>query len=239
MNTYFNLNRIGYLLQADWIEHRKSFLLSMGGSLLVWITLLYFNGGGTEAQRLSFFLGELITFIYYCRFISKKIHQPKGLYYTLPASNQEKYFVLLFEGILFFLAFAAIYGLGLFLFKLFSPSFVMVSLFSLYAGTEPIGLLLVLLLSAIIILSHITFRKLATLIALMGTALYLLLLISTLVKVVSMVSSDGGFNLANLTPEFALEASLFMKQLFVPVTLAATIVVLYIGYLKLKEKELR
>ncbi|MDR1180386.1 MAG: hypothetical protein LBL13_00185, partial [Bacteroidales bacterium] len=92
MDTYFNLNRISYLLRADWIEHKKSLLLSLGGVLLVWIVMLYFSGSdNTKAQRLSFFLGGLITFIYYCRFISKKIHRPKGIYYTLPASNQEKY----------------------------------------------------------------------------------------------------------------------------------------------------
>jgi hypothetical protein len=235
MDTYFNLNRISYLLRADWIEHKKSLLLSLGGSLLVWIALLYFYGSETKGQRISFFLGGLITFIYYCRFISKKIHQPKGLYYTLPASNQEKYFTLLFEGLLFFLAFATIFWLGLFLFKLFSSTFSLISLSELYHGIISIGLLL--FVSSIIVLSHITFRKHAVLISFTGIAVYILLFVYVSIKVLFV---DTVRFRSFIESSFANEAVVeFMKLICTPVLLAATIVVLYIGYLKLKEKELR
>ncbi|MDR3140903.1 MAG: hypothetical protein LBU37_04150 [Tannerellaceae bacterium] len=238
MDTYFNLKRIGYLLRADWIEHKKSLLFCLGGVSFVWIASLYFIWSGrTEAnfQKAFFFIGELVTFIYYCRFISKKIHQPKGLYYTLPASNQEKYFTLLFEGLLFFLAFAGIFRLGLFLFKLFSPGFSVVSLSGLYDGYDGIShapIAILLCLSSIIFLSHITFRKFASLIGFTGIALYILLFAGVSWKVVSTLTNDTGVTFVN-------EAICFMRQLFTPVLLIVTIVVLYIGYLKLKEKEQR
>jgi hypothetical protein len=245
MDTYFNLNRISYLLRADWIEHKKNLLLSLGGVSLVWIALLYFKGldsmgtqlhdnTGIQLQKTFFFIGGLITFIYYCRFISKKIHQPKGLYYTLPASNQEKYFTLLFEGLLFFLAFAAIFWLGLFLFKLFSPAFSLISLSELYHGIISIGLLL--FVSSIIVLSHIAFRKHAVLICFTGIAVYVLLFVYVSMKVLSV--NTVGFH-PFIKSSFANEAVGFMKLVCTPTLLVATIVVLYIGYLKLKEKELR
>jgi hypothetical protein len=238
MDTYFNLNRIGYLLRADWIENKKSLLLTLGGVSLVWIACLYLIWHGyTESsfQQAFFYIGELITFIYYCRFLSKKVHQPKGLYYTLPASNQEKYFILLFEGLLFFLGFTGIYWLGLFLFKFFSPDFPVMSLSELYygyAGINPIPIPILLCMSSIIFLSHLTFRKLAFLISFTGMALYVLLFIGVAWKVGYMIT-DGVYN------DIASEAFNFMRQLFVPALLVVTLIVFYIGYLKLKEKELR
>jgi hypothetical protein len=238
MNTYFNLNRIGYLLRADWIEHKKNLLLSLGGVSLVWITNLYFIWYGyTEAdsQKVFLYIGELVTFIYYCRFISKKVHQPKGLYYTLPASNQEKYLVLLLEGLLFFLVFTGIFCLGLFLFKFFVPDFPVISLFELYDGyisIRPIPIAFLLCLSSIIVLSHITFRKHASLIGLAGVALYVLLFIGVSWEVGTMIANDAYNTIVN-------EAFNFMIPLFEPALLVTTVVVLYIGYLKLQEKELR
>lgn len=237
MDTYFSFNRIKYLLQADWIEHKKNLLLSLGGVSLVWISILYFVGLGsvkTNFQGAFFYIGGFITFIYYCYFISKKIHQPKGLYYTLPASNQEKYFALLLEGLLFFVVFALIFWLGLFIFKLFAPSFTMINISQLYHGISHIGLLL--FVSSIIFLSHITFRKLALLISFAGIALYVLLFAGVSMKIITMTTDIFE---PYFISSFAYDAFGIMKQLFTPVLLIATIVVLYVGYLKLKEKELR
>jgi hypothetical protein len=237
MDTCFNLNRIIYLLQADWIEHKKNLLLSLSGVSLVWIAMLYFIGlssTGTTFQGAFFFMGGLVTFIYYCRFISKKIHQPKGLYYTLPASNQEKYFTLLFEGLLFFLVFVLIFWLGLFLFKLLAPAFTVINLSELFHGVSSAGLLF--FISSIIFLSHITFRKFASLISLTGIALYILLFVSASIKIMSITTDILH---PSFISSFAYDTFNFMKQLFTPVLLIATIVVLYVGYLKLKEKELR
>ncbi|MDR0748071.1 MAG: hypothetical protein LBF62_00690 [Tannerellaceae bacterium] len=235
MDTYFNLKRIGYLLQADWIEHRKSLLLCLGGVSLVWIAILYFAGPGdlaTNHQRNFFYVGGLVTFIYYCRFAGKKIHQPKGLYYTLPASNQEKYFTLLLEGVLFFLAFTVVFWVWLFLFKLLAPAFSVITPSGLYDGVTPTVLLV--FISSVILLSHITFRKHATLIGFTGMALYVLLFAGVALKIVPAVIDGSVADAAYLRKAFK-----FMMQLFTPVMLATSIVVLYIGYLKLKEKELR
>jgi hypothetical protein len=242
MDTYFNLNRISYLLRADWIEHKKNLLLSLGGVSLVWIALLYFKGlGDMGLQKAFFFIGGLITFIYYCRFTGKKIHQPKGLYYTLPASNQEKYFTLLFEGLLFFLIFTGIFWLGLFLFKLFVPAFIMVSPSELYHVVSLVDFLpfmfAIALISSIIFLSYITFRKFALLISITGITLYVLLYVGTWIKIFDYLHQSDF--VMSFTGEVTGEATDLIKQLLTLVLLAATIVVLYIGYLKLKEKELR
>ncbi|MDR1201139.1 MAG: hypothetical protein LBL58_05840 [Tannerellaceae bacterium] len=234
MNTYFNLNRVNYLLRVDWVEHRKSLLLGLGGVLLVWIALLYFVEPKANVQSGFFFVGGLAVFIYYCRFIGKKIHQPKGLYYTLPASNEEKYFTLLVEGLLFFLVFVGIFWLGLGLFKLLSPAFVGIGLTELCYDVIPLELWGVV--SSVIFLSHIAFRKYALLIVVTGIALYVLLFTGVSLKIVS-VASDA-FN-PYFMSSFAYEALDFMKSIAAPVLVVATIVVLYIGYLKLKEKELR
>jgi hypothetical protein len=232
MDTYFNLNRIGCLLRADWIEHRKSLLLCLGGVALVWIALLYFNepyNANTSLQKAFFFIGGFVTFIYYCRFTGKKIHQPKGLYYTLPAGNEEKYFTLLLEGFLFFLAFAGIFWSGLLLFSLFTPDFSMIGLSELYQDATLISLLL--LLSSVIFLSYITFRKFALLIGVTGIVLYVSVYAGIWIKIL-----DHRSYLSLLFTNWEAGVA---KQAGTQVLLVAAIVVLYIGYLKLKEKELR
>lgn len=237
MDTNFSLYRIKHLLLADWIENKKSLLLGAGVLFIILISILLLNdvnSGRTNVQAAYFFIAGLSVFVYYCQFISKKVHKPKGIFYTLPANNAEKYLVFMLEGAIFFAGFFLIFWAGLFIIKLFIPHFVMIKMSELYHGISSIGMMA--FLSSIIFLSYLTFRKHALLISFAGLGLYVALFSGALFKVLSMTAD---IRQPYFISSFAFDAFEFLKQYLTPALLVASVIILYIGYLKLKEKELR
>ncbi len=237
MNTNFSLHRIKLLLLADWIEYKKSFMLAMGVLFLVIIAISFIGQMGSNSQAgqaTIFILGGLITFVYYCRHIGRKIHQPKGLYYTLPASNEEKYFTILLESLVYFISFLIVFWLAMYVRKLFAHHFNVLSISELYIKTNGIGILL--FFSSLLFLSHMTFKKHPMLIGFAGIAAFQLLFITVMVKV---FPSFAEIYNPYFISSFVSDTFMFLFNYMTPILLICTIVVLYVGYLKLKEKELR
>ena len=106
INTDFSLQRIGWLLRKDWIEHKKSIAYASGTFLIVLLPFLWLNtkitGISESKQAGIYLLGSLGCFLYYCQFVGRKVHFAKGLYLTLPASTAEKYVALLLEAVFLF-----------------------------------------------------------------------------------------------------------------------------------------
>lgn len=237
MHTDFSLHRIRLLLKADWIEHRKSFLFGMGGLLIIWLFILFIIKIKTQdiaPQAACFIIGGLITFIYFCRHAGRKVHTSMNIYYTLPASSLEKYTTLLLEGAMYFVTYIILFYAGLLLWKLIHPEALLLSLPKTFTtnGTES-G---VLLFTALIFLSYMTFKKHAFLIAITGIAAFLGLLLGVFVRLMVKIADiyKNYFNSSFLFDTFD-----FMASWFAPVMLFSTLVVMYVAYLKLKEKELR
>ncbi|MDR0430495.1 MAG: hypothetical protein LBH58_08485 [Tannerellaceae bacterium] len=236
MNNNFSLQRIKYLLLADWIENRKFFLLGAGALFIGLIAIQLLLGiRSIETQLAYFYLGGFVVFVYYCQYISNKVHKSKGLFYTLPANNLEKYLSFLLEGLFFFVGFSCVFWIGLFMLKAFGGSFTIVKFSQLYMGVSDIGLLC--LVPSILFLSHLVFRRYAMLISFAGISLFVLLVgwISLKVLLVSVDYWSDPYSISNS----ALEALDFLMQSFTPALLVCSFVVLYVGYLKFKKKELR
>ena len=235
MNTNFSLSRIKLLLRADWIEHKKSFLLSMGVLLLIWLFLLFVGEvSKTNTQAACFFIGGLIMLNNFFRHAGQKVHKQKNRYYTLPASTVEKYTTLLLEGCIYIITYVSLYFFGLMACMLYVPESIFIALSSFFNhnGSES-GLLLFL---SLVFLSYLTFRKHALLIAIAGLVAYTGLFVGVFARLVleNTITWPNYFNSSFIPDTFR-----FLSDYYTLVMLISTLIVMYIGYLKLKEKELR
>ncbi|GHT36810.1 hypothetical protein FACS189435_0530 [Bacteroidia bacterium] len=256
METNFSLKRAALIWQADWIEYKRGFLLSMGVMFLVWMVLLWLTDFNRQAEiQQSTFLavGSFVTLILFCQHAGRKMHRTKGMFLTLPAGNAEKYISLLVEGIVYFLGFQLIFWLGILVWKLYSPEMSVISFSAYYLGL-PMELVALLLFSAsIFFLSYMSFRKRPFLIVMGISAIYGILNIWMLSLVKRLLSGAGhaeeihihGSNIAGIKIleqiqlDYMKDTAQILSDYCVPIFLAATVVVMYVAYLKLKEKEQR
>ena len=104
MKTDFSIQRINLLLRKDWIENKKK--LAYGVLVILGVLFFFLLSSILWDTRFRTFtlyvLGSLGTFIAFCSYVNLMIHRPRGLFLTLPASNQEKYAAILIEGIVVF-----------------------------------------------------------------------------------------------------------------------------------------
>lgn len=242
-NIDFSLQRIGWLLRKDWIEHKKSSAYAVGTFLIVVFPFLWLNtkitGISENKQAAIYILGALGCFLYYCRFVGKKIHFSKGLYLTLPASTSEKYGTLLLEGLFLFALFNLLYWGSLHLWSAMYPAVVPIDPSTLYSRKPASGLLL--FAASLVFLSYLSFKKYALGIALAGMAATIGLLIG-IVALVVRSQMETPFDLADsvwINPNALASTMDFIKENVRIAMGISTLVVLYIGYLKLKEKESR
>jgi len=91
MNAIFSFKRIGLILRADWIENRKSWMISMGLLLLAYVLMMWDQ---FHVQNNMVGWTVLFSAILFFNYVGKKIHRSKGLFLTLPASNQEKFIAI-------------------------------------------------------------------------------------------------------------------------------------------------
>jgi hypothetical protein len=252
MENNFSLTRIKYILLADFTEYRKSLLSTFGLLLGVWIFLLWqtvyplFNSvpGSTNAvgglSFMAFWVGGLVTLIVFCRMAGKKMYRSQGLFFTLPANNAEKYAALLIEGLLYFIGFVAVYWLGLLFWKLIVPAMPLPSIeriLSSFNGGELATILAMMFISAIFFLAHLSLRKHPLLITFGVILFYNFCFTSALIWIITLFLPE----IRQLA--FTEEMELFLQHnatWILCVTLGlATLWLLYIAYLKLKERELR
>ncbi|MDR1500533.1 MAG: hypothetical protein LBI58_06080 [Tannerellaceae bacterium] len=244
MNTDYNFRRIALLLRADWIENKKGYLFGMGVLFLVWMLFLLnlfiagrqMNRSGDAMQ----FIGMIVSFILFCKHAARKMHRPKGIYLLLPASNAEKYTALLLEALAYLVGFQVVFLFGFLLWKPFIPGLVITPLLQGLTGHGDGGasvyapLSVILFVSSLIFLSYMSFRKHAQLIALGGIGLYSLFAFAAW-NFVMEITSPWEF----LDSSYMYNTVTFLLTYCAPVMYASTVVVMYVAYLKLKEKEER
>lgn len=241
MDSNFRLKRIQWLLKADWIEYKKSFLVNMGVLFIAWIFILFTIGykeNNINSLIGIFGIGGFITLIYFCKHIGRKMHKGRGQFLILPAAAIEKYITLLLEGCIYFVTFTALFLAGLFLRSSIAGSSAVISLPELFSksfntnGSEAA----LFFVSSLLILSYMTFGKHALFIAFAGmfayVSLFALIIYQFFSGIFERFPSSMGTSYINDTAQF-------MGDYYLPVMLVSTVVVLYVCFLKLKEKELR
>ena len=244
MKNTINLNRIKLLLRADWIEHDKKILFHIG-AIIAGILIYYFlvvtdsESGeiSAKSQQLAFIFGTIGTLIYYCRYVGIKVHQPKGLFLTLPANCIEKYVALLIEGILLLLIYILIFSAGFYIISLF----ISFPLFMPWDIKTSAPASFFLFIFSLFFLSYITFRKYAIVITICSIAATVAAFVGLgfLCKYILInyivVDNEIPEGLQDVFKGLFYVLSNYYNYLFYTATLA----VFYLAFLKLRRKELR
>ncbi|MCM0717531.1 hypothetical protein NBH15_04505 [Parabacteroides sp. W1-Q-101] len=242
MHTNFSLQRIKLLLLADKTELFRQYFLSMLSYIAVTITYLMivkfvFHNEQQVEQKVYFFyrIGLLLFFLFFCRFANQKVHQIKGQYLTIPASSTEKFAVLLTDGILLLLFFHI-----LFYILLYIASFLITEIQALEAnkiiGKVPASIYI--FIASTFFLGNIAFRKYANPV-IVGSYALLIFALGVLARPIlrAVREPQGDVYMIETTPLYYLYN--FLTQYYGIILYVATLVVLYISYLKLKEKQIR
>lgn len=243
MNNKISLQRIKLLLRADWIEHRAQVIFVVGSflaALIVFFLLMQREEVTAKdfirKQYFFYGLGLFYYFAYFCRYVGMKVHSSKGLYLTLPANTAEKFITLLLEGFILMTLFLLLLWPALYGISLVASNPPVINPFEVM-DTFKMAIPLTLFLASLAFLSYVTFRKYAFPIVFLFYALLLGGTAFIIVRVVieTLRSQQGIFT--EMTPMYYTVNFLIHYQTYA--FAAATLGVLYIAYLKLKEKELR
>jgi hypothetical protein len=226
------------------MEYKKSYLFSMGVLFLVWMLSLFivFIGEGTmRGGDVFWYFGTLASFLMFCQHVGRKMHRPKGVYLLLPASKEEKYTALLLESLVYFVGFQIVFWGGLLIWKPFIPRLVFPSLSQIcHVGNLEVGGIngletWIFFIASLLFLSYMSFRKHALLIAVGGMVTYVFLFILAAWNIVEGANLSG----VDFRSSWLHDTLVFLADSCWPVMLASTLVVMYVAYLKLKEKEQR
>ena len=243
MKNNFSFRRIGLMLQADWIEYKMAFLI-FAASLFA-INLFMFQNM-REGFQVFLFSGGIISIIMFFYMITGwKVHRAKNRILTLPASTIEKFVEMLLIGFILFCVFLLIYMSILWSSHLISGEPVwFMSGFKL--NTNPadansmMGMGLVFFICTFLFMSCIAFRKFP-----LGVGLLMLISYSSVLSYTAYLFFRlENFDFNNFQNGFIQSSALMETTRFLVTCNAwgmyiASAVLLYISYLKLKEKQIR
>ena len=167
------------------------------------------------------------------------------MFLSAPANTLEKYSTLLIEYLICFLSFHIIFFTSLLLRELFSSDGYQISfgqlLSSIYSHKTPV--LGLFFLSSFIFLSYLTFRKNALMkaLAIIMAFQFILFNIMTLTALhIFGISMDQGFDKSISFHDTHFSGCIdTLVKIHNPAMIILIIIVLYIGYLKLKTKQIR
>lgn len=238
MKTDFSIQRINLLLRKDWIENKKK--LAYGVLVILGVLFFFLLSSILWDMRFRTFtlyvLGSLGTFIAFCSYVNLMIHRPRGLFLTLPASNQEKFAAILIEGIVVFLTYQVTFWIGTGI----ASMLIHIQPVAFKDITMPLQEFTMLaFVGSLMFLSYVTFKKYALGIACGGYILIVASIIGIVYLCISTLNIQPGMDRFCYESSPLYTAVYWLSFAFTPAFLIATLVVLYVAYLKLKEKELR
>lgn len=248
MNT-ISLKRIKLLLLADWYELKEYVLwgfVSITGILLAFLFYSDFQSKeGSLFMLFSFML--MITFFSGMNYVHFRSNSAKGLGFLTPAHPLEKFISQILVLLLFLISCCLVYtfSTGIYLYiKAGSFDTVSVHVFQLLFDPSLSVLWIPLFfLMSVYWLSMLSFKKKAALKSLLIVAGIILLLVQTNSDFLGYFFEQYGINSQDNVATYSLEniypgiLSIVPYHLYLLV--AAIFVILYVGYLKLKEKEQR
>ncbi|MDR2233788.1 MAG: hypothetical protein LBE56_11820 [Tannerella sp.] len=246
MNNNFSFGRIGLMLKADWIEYKKAYLLFAG--LLFAFNLFVFLWSRQGFQIFLFVLGIIATYTFFYNYIGWKVHRSKSRFLTLPAGSPEKFVEMLIVWMLLFAAYLLIYALLMGACHLINGAniwFMHVwpmngESFHFKAVISIIGI--ILFVATFLFMSCIAIRKyplvLGTIFLLMyvfcNALFFSLFAYLTVGEQISINLNAGMFRSNSL-----IDAVVFIVMNLPWILSISWLVLLYISYVKLKEKQIR
>ncbi|MDR0536813.1 MAG: hypothetical protein LBH04_02005 [Tannerellaceae bacterium] len=249
----FSLRRISLILRADWLENRRTWLYTAAALLIGWVLLQWGSFGIYSSSKVDnlFGLFGLIMLINYCRHVGRKLHRTKGNFLALPASNVEKYAAIILEGALFYLALLLFYGLAHLIVGLLLQAWVR-PLPTVVGGATFGSVVTALFFSVLMLLSYVSFPKRPLLIYVGAIGIYTIINVCIMLHIgwesfsisfVTINSNPTGVtdshDLAGINSTLFDAANRIMDASFAYVLAAATLALMYIIYIKVKELEHR
>ena len=242
MKKNFSFRRIGLMLKADWIEYKKAFFLFAG--LLIAANLLLLWPASESLQKFLLFAGIFATLTAFYVFTGWKVHRSKNRFLTLPASNIDKFVEIKTVGFVLFCVYFLIHAilLGIMYLKSGTAIWLLSVLhinIDLNAFLSVLGL--ILFVCTFQFMCCIALRKYALGIGsllLFGNAMLYSFSILLLLKTDGFFDTSGshyGFIRSNAL----IEMLSFLNTYNFPAMCFATFVLVYVAYLKLKEKQIR
>jgi len=244
MKNKFSFSRIGLMLKADWIEYKRAFLLFTG--LLVAAHLFLFLNTSNGLQGFLFVAGIFSTLTAFYIFTGWKVHRARHRLLTIPASTLEKYIELLFVCLILFVVFALVCTIAAGIVHINSDAKIwLLSTFSNHETQQVniMGLGLVIFICVFQFMCCISIRKFALGVGTLFLFLYAMVIAYStylLVKIEGLDATNGmNFNAGFMRSNALIEMLRFINEYNALFMGIATIVLLYISYLKLKEKQIR
>ena len=244
MKNNFSFRRIGLMLKADWTEYKKAFLLFVGLLVAANLFLLWPASEGFQAFLLIAGIFSTLTAFYV--FTGWKVHRSKNRFLTLPAGNLEKFVEIKTVGFILFCVYFLIHAtlLGIMFLKSGKTIWFLSILntnIDMNVFLSTLGI--VLFICTFQYMCCIAFRKYALGIgALILSGYVMLMAFSTylLVRIEGLDKFDtSGFHSGLFRSNALIEMAGFLNTYFFPAMCFATVVLVYIAYLKLKEKQIR
>jgi len=239
MKNNFSFKRMGLMLKADWIEYKTAVLIFFASVFAIHLFLfLNMNEG---FQIFLFTVGIISILLCFYIFTGSKVHRIKNRFLTLPASNIEKYVEILFVGFLLFCAYLLIYTGILGASHLISGEPVwFLSGSKAWESKNVFGMGLVVFICTFLFMCFIMFRKFPLQIG----VLFLIAYSSVISYTVYLILKFENFNLNIPFSGFIRSNALLNTVGFLSTYNAwgmavASAVLLYVSYLKLKEKQIR
>jgi len=246
MKKNFSFHRIGLMLKTDWIEYKKSFLLFAG--LLLAVNLFIFLIDRNGFQIFVFSATMFGTLMFFYTFTGWKVHRSKNRFLTLPANTVEKFVELLIVGIIFFGVCKLIHLTVLGCSHLFMDTQIW------FMNDLPVdaiaradffsqismAVIMLLFISTYFLVSCLTFRKYPLPLGALILILYGIVCVYTVYFFVKIEN----FNTINMSDGFFRSNAMIETILFLNTYIGwglgiATVVLLYVSFLKLKEKQIR
>jgi hypothetical protein len=243
MKNNFSFRRIGLMLKADWIEYKKVF--SIFAVLLLAINLFLLRNVSNGIQVFLFCVSffNALTFFYY--YVGWKVHRSKNRFLTLPSSAIEKFVEILFVGFVFFCVFILIHTILLGISNLiYGTQIWFLRDVSRDAGSEVIvfsqSISMILFICTFLLMCCFMFRKYPLPLGTLILILYGLVCVYTVYIFVRIDNMENFNTFGGLIHSNAfMETVIFITKYNMVGLCAASAVLLYISFLKLKEKQIR
>jgi hypothetical protein len=244
MKSKFSLSRISLMLKADWTEYKKAFLLFVGLLIAANLFLLWPASEGFQVFLLVAGIFSTLTAFYV--FTGWKVHRSKNRFLTLPASNIEKFVEINTIGVILFCVFFLIHAalLGIMFLKsgtaIWLLSVLHISI-DLNAFLSVLGL--ILFVCTFQFMCSIALRKYALgmgSLFLFGYGMLMVFSTYLLAKIEGLDKLNSyDFHSGLLRSNAIIEMANFLNTYNFPAMCFASVVLVYVAYLKLKEKQIR
>ena len=243
----FSLKRIKLLLLADWYELKEVFLLVIFAAFAFISLIMFLKDSSLNTQNLDVIMGYMLMLTYAstCNYMNYRTNSKKGLGLLVPATVLEKFAVLIIVGLFLFACCFCLFFITSSLFSIYKLGYISSSIYESMAILLQKGVTYFVL-----IVFGVTLCWLGVMSFYKNAPLKSMLILGGLIFLLVWTSGDffgyllfetAGFlyqgTIYDIHHENLYPGALALAPWVLYLLILTPLFVLYIGYLKLKEKE--